>query len=78
MDSTRHQAWKDSLSDERRLRVERVEEMPAPMAIAFVYDTLSEEIEAVRRPFWRQVIAPLAFGGAIIANLMGVNPKDWQ
>lgn len=72
---TRYQAWKDALSNEELEIVERAEEMPPSMAIGYVLVTLKREIDELRRPLWKQALAPAAVAGAFVASLLGFDPR---
>ena len=66
----RMQAWKDGLSDPEVEFVERIEGMSPSMAIAFVAVALRREIDELRRPLWRQALAPVTAFGAVVAALL--------
>lgn len=66
---------KDGLPQERLDRVERVEEMPPQMAIAYVFDALSDRIDELQRPWWKQALTPIAVAGVFTANLLGIDPR---
>lgn len=67
-DEARYQAWKDTLPRERLDFVTRVESMPAAMIMPYIWADLDEKIEELRRPFWKQALAPVVVTGAVIAN----------
>jgi hypothetical protein len=64
-DLNRVQAWKDTLDGSELEEVERVEGMPATMAMGYVLVTLRREIEELRRPWWRQIVAPVGAAAAV-------------
>lgn len=72
----RYQAWRDGLPTEELVELERIEEMPPQMAIAYVYTELSRRIDELHRPLWRQALAPVAVAGAFVAGLLGLSPRE--
>ena len=81
----RYQAWIDGLEHEEREFAERGDGMPVEMAGVYAtvelrreikadFDAfrseLRQELEALRRPWWRQALAPLAAVSAAIAALL--------
>lgn len=76
LNGDRYQAWKDGLPRDEHAEVERIEEMPPQMAIAYVYTELSSRIDELHRPLWRQALAPVAVAGAFVAGLLGLNPRE--
>ena len=77
MADTRYQAWKDGLTGAELEMVDRVDEMPSPMANGYVLVTLMREIEALRRPLWKSALAPAAVAGAFVAGALGIDSKGW-
>lgn len=75
MDAARYQAWRDGLSTLDQLEVERIEEMPPQMAIAYVYTELNCRIEELRKPLWKQAVAPFVVAGAFVAGWLGIDPR---
>ena len=44
--------------------------MPTEMAIAYMWVDLDTKIEELRRPLWRQALAPAAALGAVITAFL--------
>ena len=66
----RYQAWLDSLPSEQLAMVQRTEGMPLEMALHYMWVDLDTKIEDLRRPFWRQALAPVAAVSAAIAAVL--------
>jgi len=49
--------------------------MPPQMAIAYVFDALSDRIDELQRPWWNQALTPIAVAGVFTANLLGIDPR---
>ncbi len=75
MDDVRYAAWRDGLSTADLTEVERIEEMPVQMALGYVYTELNRRIEHLRKPLWKQALAPVAVAGAFVAGLLGIDPR---
>ena len=67
----RYQAWLDGLPQAQLELVQRIEEMPPGMAIAYVFVELDAKIAALQRPLWKQALTPVSLAGAFIAGFLG-------
>lgn len=66
----RYQAWLDSLPSDQHAMVQRTEDMPIEMALQYMWVDLDTKIEELRRPLWRQALAPVTAFGAVVTALL--------